>query len=162
MSKYKNAIILLNLLLLLAFVNWSIASKEKTLSSGQLVLLPLAPVDPRSLMQGDYMQLRYSIADSLSTENSPVRGLCVVTLDEHQVGVNTRLYSNKMPLAKNEVLIKYFQNGWQFNIGAESYFFEEGKGEKFVAARYGGIRVDADGNSVLQGLYDSAYHQILP
>ncbi|MFX7329222.1 GDYXXLXY domain-containing protein, partial [Acinetobacter baumannii] len=35
------------------------AQKEMLLKEGQLVLLPLAPVDPRSLMQGDYMALRY-------------------------------------------------------------------------------------------------------
>src|SRR5690606_19512775 len=34
---------------------------ERTLRDGQLVLLELAPVDPRSLMQGDYMALRFAV-----------------------------------------------------------------------------------------------------
>lgn len=39
---------------ILALVNASILDKEKLLSEGQVVYLELAPVDPRSLMQGDY------------------------------------------------------------------------------------------------------------
>jgi uncharacterized membrane-anchored protein len=52
----KSAIaILLNLLLLLGYFNWSALQKEETLAKGRLVLLELAPVAPRSLMQKDYM-----------------------------------------------------------------------------------------------------------
>src|SRR5690606_6091689 len=32
---------------------------------GQVVVLSLAPVDPRSLMQGDYMALRFAVAGPL-------------------------------------------------------------------------------------------------
>ncbi len=48
----------LNLLLVLVAFNYSVYTKEKTLEAGTLVLLELAPVDPRSLMQGDYMVLK--------------------------------------------------------------------------------------------------------
>ena len=47
------------LVVILAAANWAIASRERLISSGEVVYLELAPVDPRSLMQGDYMSLRY-------------------------------------------------------------------------------------------------------
>ncbi|KIG15596.1 putative membrane protein [Enhygromyxa salina] len=49
--------------------------KERVLSTGQTVLLPLAPVDPRSLMQGDYMILRYELEDELDTGRAGQREL---------------------------------------------------------------------------------------
>ena len=55
MKKYSSILIIANLVLLLVYFNWSVYQKEQTLKEGQLVLLQLAPVDPRSLMQGDYM-----------------------------------------------------------------------------------------------------------
>src|SRR5690606_1427760 len=48
----------LNLLLLLGYFNYSIRQKEALLKTRKSVLLELAPVDPRSIMQGDYMELR--------------------------------------------------------------------------------------------------------
>ena len=59
MKKYSRILIIANLILLLGYFNWSVYQKEQTLKEGQLVLLQLAPVDPRSLMQGDYMRLNY-------------------------------------------------------------------------------------------------------
>ena len=44
---------LAGLLLVLAAVNYSIYGKEEIVRSGETVYLELAPVDPRSLMQGD-------------------------------------------------------------------------------------------------------------
>ena len=64
MKKYKWAIIVVNLILLLAYFNYSVFQKERILKDGKLILLELAPVDPRSLMQGDYMELWYKISDA--------------------------------------------------------------------------------------------------
>ena len=50
-------IIAANLLLVLAVVNGAILKKQAVVESGERVVLKLAPVDPRSLMQGDYMIL---------------------------------------------------------------------------------------------------------
>ena len=55
MKNIKWWIILINLILLLVYFNGSIISKEDLLKNGKLILLELAPVDPRSLKQGDYM-----------------------------------------------------------------------------------------------------------
>ena len=63
--KYNKLIALATLVLILGLVNLSIVGKEKHLSDGRAVYLELAPVDPRSLMQGDYMALRFAIANQI-------------------------------------------------------------------------------------------------
>src|SRR6267378_3387619 len=59
----RSAIALIACLALLALVNFSIRGKERQLADGSVVYLELAPVDPRSLMQGDYMALRFKMED---------------------------------------------------------------------------------------------------
>ena len=56
----RHLAVLLGLVILL-LVNRAIWDKEQQLRDGRVVLLALAPVDPRSLMQGDYMRLRYAV-----------------------------------------------------------------------------------------------------
>jgi uncharacterized membrane-anchored protein len=169
-NNLKAIVVLVNLVLVLAFFNWSVAEKEDILESGELVLLKLAPVDPRSLMQGDYMRLSYAISqpwqqDIDSLGNQPrqhqqtldslkSRGYAVLKLDAQQVAQLVRYQPEKEPLHKGELLLKYTKGEWALNLGAESYFFEEGQAKQFEQAEYGCLRVDADGNSVLIGLYD--------
>lgn len=163
MSKIRLILIGSNLLLLLIYFNYSVMQKETILTDGQLILLRLAPVDPRSLMQGDYMDLNYEISnidDDFDEMNRQKRGFCVLTLDGNGVGKRVRLQKKHYPLNKGEHLVEYHYTNWRISIGAESYFFEEGQAQKFEKAMYGGVRVDKKGNSVLVGLYDSTFTQL--
>ncbi len=161
MKKYKLYIILINLVLLLVYFNYSISKQENLLKSGRLILLELTPVDPRSLIQGDYMMLRYSISDSLNINKIPKRGYCVVQLDKNGIAKRVRLQSNTTPLHQGEYLIKYSSSDkWNINIGAESYFFQEGEADKYEPAKYGGLKLDDNGNSLLVGLYDAHLKKI--
>lgn len=161
MKKYKWIIILVNLLILLVYFNNSVVEKEDLLSDGQLILLELAPVDPRSLMQGDYMRLRYEISDNIKSDSISKRGFCVVELMPNKVGKKVRIQENRTPLKKGEYLIEYTAKDWGgINIGAESFFFQEGEAEKYESAKYGGIKVDKHGNSLLIGLYDEVLKKI--
>ncbi len=167
MKKYKWLLIGGNLILLLAYFNWSVVRKEQTLKEGKLVLFRLAPVDPRSLMQGDYMALNYEVADIKQNHLAdsfalvPWRGYAVIVLDSNRVAKIVRLQPDKSELATNEQLIKYHKGHFDMlKLGAESFFFEEGKGEPYTKAVYGGLRVDSDGNSILVGLYDDRFRLI--
>ena len=155
MSKYRWIIILLNLVLIFLYFTFSVVSKEKLLSDGQLLLFQLAPVDPRSLMQGDYMRLRYAISDDLAYDSIPKRGYYVIKTGLDRVADRVRVQKNREPLIADEILVGYTVNNWSINIGAESYFFQEGQSKKYENAQYGGIMVDEKGNSLLVGLYDS-------
>src|SRR5690606_12311342 len=48
-------------LLILAVSALTIWRFEQTLTTGQTLIIELAPVDPRSLMQGDYMALAFAV-----------------------------------------------------------------------------------------------------
>lgn len=160
MKKYKRIIVLLNLVALIIFFNYSIEKKEILLKEGKLVLLKLAPVDPRSLMQGDYMSLQYKISDGIEFDSISKRGYVVVQLQPNGIADKVRLQNEKKPLNNNEYLIKYTSGKLRLNVGAESFFFQEGQAEKFVNATYGGIRIDKEGNSLLIGLYDKQLKKI--
>lgn len=155
MKKYKRVIILINLLILIGFFNNSILQKEELLTDGQFVLLELAPVDPSSLMQGDYMRLNYDISNNIDTDSISKTGFYIVKLNKNGVAEKVRIQEKRTPINENELLIKYNSRKWRgINIGAELYFFQEGEREKYEKAKYGGIKIDNKGNSLLIGLYD--------
>ena len=153
--------IIVNLILLLGYFNWSVYQKEQTLKDGQLVLLQLAPVDPRSLMQGDYMRLNYKEASSdLLDEQTGTRGYAILRTDSNQVGEIVRLQNTLEPINDNELVIKYKIINRRLFVGAESFFFEEGQDTLYQKAVYGGLKVDDKGQSLLVGLYDEDFHLI--
>ena len=155
MKKYSWIIILANLLLFLGYFNYSVVQKEKLLEEGTLVFMELAPVDPRSLMQGDYMDLRYKLPSEMALDSIPKRGYCALEPDALGVVRHIRFLAEGEKAKPNELPIRYTKgNWWNINIGAESYFFQEGDAEKYGNAKYGGIRVDREGNSLLVGLFD--------
>ena len=107
MNKLCYIVLWLVLLLILGLTNWSIFEKEQLLANGQVVLLKLAPVDPRSLIQGDYMALRYALAGNVDTGDWPNRGMLVIKLDPNDVATFQRLYNPAQPLAPDERLLEY-------------------------------------------------------
>jgi len=160
--KYWKYIFIAAFVLVVGAFNYNIYQKEATIREGDLVFLELAPVDPRSLMQGDFMQLRYALASTTwdSTqifEKYPNRGYLIIAINDKRIGVKQRYASEIKDLKSNEYAVKYFKKDtWrtELRIGAESYFFQEGKGYALDSAKYGALRIDKKGNSLLVGLYD--------
>ncbi|MGR1255293.1 GDYXXLXY domain-containing protein [Aeromonas veronii] len=156
--------LLLSGLAILAGINATVWRYEHAMSSGEVVLLRLAPVDPRSLMQGDYMRLNYEIARELTSRDARATqdkgsDTLVIRLDAHQVA--TLVVDGKLDrLASDERLLQVHQSERQWQIGPDAYFFEEGSGEQYEAARYGEFRLQADGKTLLVGLWDEAYQPI--
>lgn len=137
---------------ILVFINIQIVGKEKLLTTGQIVLLELAPVDPRSLMQGDYMALRYRIARDIEKDKGPRDGNLVVKLDERGVASFVGYHVAGQPLGPGEHLLRFRRRGAGIRLGAESFFFQEGHAKYYSNAKYGELRVDDSGQSVLVGL----------
>src|SRR5262245_43392859 len=107
----RKAIAIATGILVLGLASWTVAQREDQLANGRIVLLELAPVDPRSLMQGDYMALRFKAADDAfgrwgKIKDVPVDGKLVVKLDERGVGTFVRRDGGE-PLAQNEVALRY-------------------------------------------------------
>ena len=151
MSKTKKIILAINLLLVLVFFVLSVLSKEATLANSRQILVQLAPVDPRSLMQGDYMALNYSITGRIRDNGGKY---VVVKVDDDNVATFVRQQNDKT-LNDGELLLRWTTNKrGRKSIGADNYFFQEGTGDKYAVAHYGLLRVDSDGNCVLVGLCD--------
>jgi uncharacterized membrane-anchored protein len=151
----RRATVLVGLVLILVFFNWSVAKKEALLRDGTPLLIELAPVDPRSLIQGDYMRLEYRIARDLSGNNDwPRDGHIVVTAGGDNVATFVRRHEAGTPLAPGEHLLFYRRRGGRIKIGTDAFFFQEGHASRYERAKYGELRVDASGESLLTGLRD--------
>lgn len=164
MKRWTNWLVVIGLILVLGAANYSIYVREQITASGRPILLELRPVDPRSLIQGDYMQLRYA-AKTFPTqaiaEDMPRKGTYILKLDANNVASFARL-DDGSPLTQDEVRLQYSDIIWigELRIGAESFLFQEGQAQLFQEARFGVLRVDEDGNSVLVGLADEN-HQLI-
>ncbi len=150
---------LLALALVPAFVgpNVLIAHKEWVLSHGRVVLLELAPVDPRSWIEGDYMRLDYKVSRAAGFDPSGWArdGDLVLRLDETGVGQFVRRHEPNVPLGPGEFLLRYRIRDRRVRLGAEAFFFQEGHADRYGGAKYGELRVTPSGESVLVGLRDA-------
>ncbi len=149
------ALIVVGLVLSLALPAWEVVKKERLLASGDTLLLELAPVDPRSLLQGDYMRLDYAIARRVPNGATwPRDGALVVRVAEGGVAEFVRRDEGG-PLAGGERRLTYRIRQGRLRGGTDAFHFQEGTGEVFEAARYGEMRVAADGTAVLVALRDA-------
>ncbi len=151
----KKIIFWISTLLVLLSINLLIALKEETVAHGRSMLLRLAPVDPRSIMQGDYMILDYEIFREVPSDELEDQGCVVVTLDKNNVAKFVRLHQ-KEELKQNEHLL-FYRNRGGMQLGAESFLFQEGDADLYSKARYGELKVNASGTSVLIGLRDEEF-----
>lgn len=144
-------------LAILAVVNYTVYLREQLLTAGRVVLLELAPVDPRSLMQGDYMALRFRVArEAFGAGGSKVEstdGHLVLRLDPRGVATFVR-FDDGAPLAADEVRMRYRVRAGNPKFATNAYFFQEGTADRYTDARYGEFRVDPGGESILTGLRD--------
>ena len=150
--------------MVLAVLNYGIYEKEQIKANGETVLLELAPVDPRSLMQGDYMRLRYAIERQAPAEliaAQQKRGYMVVRLDENNVGQFARLYQQE-ELGPDEKRLHFHKKYNALRIVPDSFLFQEGHRELYEAAKYGVFKFDGSGNHILIGLADENRKVIRP
>jgi uncharacterized membrane-anchored protein len=146
----------------LAVVNGTIVARERLVTDGRVVLLDLAPVDPRSLMQGDYMALRFRVAaEAMAPGTGPVPadGRLVLGVGPDAVG-RFRRHDDGTPLAPDEVRLRYRVRDGVARLATNAYFFPEGQGARYAGARYGELRVAPDGEAILTGLRDAQRHPL--
>ena len=159
----RKLVALLAGLAVLAAVNFGIYQRELLLTRGRIVLLELAPVDPRSLMQGDYMRLNFALANQAfpfeRRRAALADGHIIVALDSNWVGRFRRLDDGR-PLAPGEIALRYRVRGGQPNFATNAYFFEEGQAGAYEDAAYGEFRVGEDGEMILTGLRNARFQAL--
>lgn len=162
--KATRMLIAIGAVVVLGAVNYSIASKETIKREGVTAYLELAPVDPRSLMQGDYMALRFAIASrieeraGLSTLRDPANGgwtegkidSVKITFDDNRVA-----HLSSSAVASETFSLRYRIRNRRVWLGTNAFFFSEGDAARYATARYGEFKLDTKtGEAVLVGLRD--------
>ena len=149
----RRLVALLAGLAILAAVNYGVHQREQLLATGRVVLLELAPVDPRSLMQGDYMALRFKVANDAfprGGSEGAKNGRLVLAIDSQNVGTFRRFADGA--LTADEALLRYRIRNGQPKFATNAFFFQEQHGNFYQGARYGEFRVDAEGEALLVAL----------
>jgi len=154
-----------SLALVLGVVGGSIASKERIRREGTVVYLRLAPVDPRSLMQGDYMALRFALAADIERvtrggeegAGSLAHPVGEGGFDFAAIQLDERGVASLSVDATSALRLRYRLRGGRIWIGTNAFFFEEGSAPRYERARYGEFRLDREtGEAVLVALRDES------
>ena len=161
-------------LVMTAILGWMVWDRISLLRYGREIVLPVVPVDPRSLFRGDYVILSYavSLAPEISggTPRSRPGAPVYVTLQQAPDGawkaVAAQL-SHPGKVADDSVVLRGRdeRSAWmrpaagltRVRYGIESYFVPEGTGraleqlvrDKKISAR---IAVDSKGRAAIKGL----------
>ena len=148
----KRWIIALTTVLILGLTNYSIYQRETLLVDGDTLLLRLAPVDPRSLMQGDYMALRFTAALEAQAhtplDQLPSDGQLVLALDTNNIGQFVG-FAEDTPLQDKQMYMRYRIRNGRFKFASNAFFFEEGSADLYQQAQFGEFRVDETGEAIL-------------
>lgn len=153
----------------LGMVHHDVQRKEQVIAHGQKIYVALAPRDPRSLMQGDYMALNFGFPRTIrhQFDEQDHLGLAsdarvVARLDARGVAEVLRVAETGEPLESDELLLplRRLKNDWV--LVTDAFFFPEGQGEVLSGARFGEFRVLPDGRALLVGLADEALRPIEP
>lgn len=151
--------IALSAIAVLTMVNVGIWQKEAQIAKGHTVFIALAPVDPRSLMQGDYMRLNFSAPGPTDAEygtaaekNHPK---AIAKVGPRGIATLSRLYSGEK-LGPDELLIELVERHGRLTLAADAWHFKEDESRRWEPAKYGEFRVDDDGHAVLVGMRGAA------
>jgi uncharacterized membrane-anchored protein len=143
--------------------------RTQLLKHGREVVLPILPIDPRSLFRGDYVRLNYDVSrvPARLIEGPPRRGEAVyVTIARGPDGIWTALKTARLydgGGADSIVLKGRLEHGGSeghdafIRYGIESYFVPEGKGRELEALARDKklavvVAVDSFGNAAIKGL----------
>ena len=188
-NKMKKILIVVNIVLLFVITGFFFFLEESYKKLDSYFYLELRPVDPRSLLQGDYMTLNYDILDQTTEfiyqnksydyyydsneeerkeetkEQKEKRELAeakkayiAIRLDGNKVAKFVKLTKEKTD-EKDLLFVAYKSDGYNVDINANSYLFQEGTGDKYENARYAKV-VLVDNKLRLIDLRDKDFKEI--
>ncbi len=100
------------------------------------------------------MALRFRVADDAfggARAKGAADGRIVVRLDERGIGRFVRRDGGE-PLAAGQIPLRYRVRDGQLKFATNAFFFQEGHGKIYAAARYGEFRVAPAGDLLLTHL----------
>lgn len=157
-SKVKPLMALAVVLLILIPLNYKVQQFEDVLATGKPVVLKIVPVDPRSLIQGDYMSLSYAILNDIRAKlDEPEDGVLTIdTKKKHPSKVYALIHQDEQGVATlcrvedslpndfkdcaADVYLPVNNFKWFPELPSQEYFFAEGKGQHYAQAEYAEYR----------------------
>jgi uncharacterized membrane-anchored protein len=153
-------------------------SRDRLAVEGQEIFLELAPVDPLSLLQGQYMRVQFAVEreqlplpDEVNIEDK----CAVLKIDERRIATFVGVEKNN-ELGPDEVLFRGHlrkTNDWErrsqqrtdpdkdfsghyvkFEIPQRTFLFKENTEDRYESAKYGVFRVGEGGDYMLMDLAD--------
>ena len=149
-----------------------IAKHEWHLRDSQSIYVELAPVDPRSILQGDYMALNYDLhfsalaAENRSEQSEPKisiqdfenqsRVLSYVQLDEQRRVVKTSFNRSALDQPRSaRLILKNPRNTFEgLYPAANSFMFAEGLEPCYRNAKFAELKLKENGETLLADLVD--------
>ena len=158
------------------------ADRDRLILTGKEILLELAPVDPLSLLQGQYMIINFALErENIQLKEEDVNSgrihinhneSATIVLRYNESGVaNFNRFKDDQLLASNEILFKIkarrhwrdngSENFYRIDIEQESFLFKENTEKKYEEkAKYGVFKVGPDGDFVLVDLADKDLNKL--
>ncbi|OAH53200.1 MULTISPECIES: GDYXXLXY domain-containing protein [Bacillaceae] len=146
----------------LLFTAWQ---KEQLLQNGEIVALELAPIDPRSMLQGDYVQLNYEIQtnyrehyyeDTSTLPDGKVNVLLeksAETIDYNGKIIPVYTASSFAHAGTGEGLkMKGKARAGTLTLGIEHFFIPENSGAEWEEKTHAIVRVAENGDAILETL----------
>lgn len=137
------------------FFWFSIQQHQRHLNQGESIYVQLAPADPRSLIQGDYMVLAYQLffderLDNRVKDFDDKTMTIYVQLDEQKRVIKSDIQAQQ---GMRPLIIKN-PKGYltQAYPSTNSFMFAEGLGECYQQAKYAEFVVDDVGKPMLKNL----------
>ena len=137
----------------LVFLIGFIGVKEASLRIGTEVVLQTVPVDPRSLLQGDYAILDYEIASLRGSRRDwPVGQRVYAVLEEEREVWNAERHFRNRPDGSQVFIKGQIDRTGHVDFGIGTYFIPEGTGHIIEGARDVKVVVnlDSDGNAIIK------------
>ncbi|HSV53832.1 MAG TPA: GDYXXLXY domain-containing protein [Burkholderiaceae bacterium] len=143
----------------LAICNFAIWQKENIIANGKPVFVELAPADPRSLMQGDFMRLNFSLPPALEKDLDDLvtrkRPHAIAKRDARGVATLLRLARTDTPLGDGEFRIELTPKNGGWILVSDAWFFREGDAALWEKAKFGEFRILPSGAALLVGMADA-------
>lgn len=180
MNRISHWVLVLTALLAIAYVNLNAWQSQQIKLRGEILFLELAPVDPLSLVQGQYMRLRFGIEKRYDTtqedyriiQNNRGNGLAMISLDSKRIGTLTGLLAPNQWQQQShggdtlllQVHVQHTEPDgfYVIRIQQNSFLFQENTEDRYAHARYGMFRVHENGRYVLIDLADENLRPLTP
>lgn len=156
----------------LAVLGSMIFKQERLLSGGTKIILKCVPVDPRSLFSGDYVILRYEIANiendklkvptkEIFTENQTVyialeKDASASHYNASEISSDIKALSGRYPAVIRGTVQYAYDNSIDIRYGVEEYFVPQNKGhyiEQNMESTTVEVSIDKKGNSAISRLF---------